>query len=56
MRRGSISVLVLLLFAMIRSVVKSFKVPGVDIVAARMCNEAALTRMTDSTPKNLGHT
>ena len=48
--------LVLLLFAMIRSVVKSFKVPDVEVVAARMCNEAALTHMTDSTPKNLGHT
>ena len=34
-----------------RSVVKSFKVPDVEVVAARMCNEAALTHMTDSTPK-----
>ena len=41
----------LLLFAMIRSVVKSFKVPGVEVVASRMSNEAALTRMIDSTPK-----
>ena len=40
----------LLLFAMIRSIVKSFKVPDVGVVAARMCNEAALTHMTDSTP------
>ena len=46
----------LLLFAMIRSVGKSFKVPDVEIVAARMSNESALTRMTDSTPKNLGQT
>ena len=43
--------LLLLLFAMIRSVVKSFKVPGVEVVASRMSNEAALTRMIDSTPK-----
>ena len=42
-----------LLFAMIRSVVKSFKVPDVDVVAARMSNESALTRMTDSTQKTL---
>ena len=42
----------LLLFAMIRSVVKSFKVPDVEVAAARMSNESALTRMTDSTPKN----
>ena len=41
----------LLLFAMIRSVVKSFKVPGVEVVASRMSKEAALTRMIDSTPK-----
>ena len=41
----------LLLFAMIRSVVKSFKVPGVEVVASGMSNEAALTRMIDSTPK-----
>ena len=41
----------LLLFAMIRSVVKSFKVPDVEVAAARMSNESALTRMTDSTPK-----
>ena len=43
--------LLLLLFAMIRSVVKSFKVPDVEVAAARMSNESALTRMTDSTPK-----
>ena len=43
--------LLLLLFAMIRSVVKSFKVPGVEVVASRMSNEAALTRMIDSTQK-----
>ena len=41
----------MLLFAMIRSVVRSFKVPDVEVVAARMCNEATLTHMTDSTPK-----
>ena len=29
----------LLLFAMIRSVVKSFKVPGVEVVASRMSND-----------------
>ena len=46
----------MLLFAMIRSVVKSFKVPDVEVVAVRMCNEAALTHMTDSTQKKLGHT
>ena len=45
-----------LLFVMIRSVVKSFKVPDVDVAAALMSNESALTRMTDSTPKNLGQT
>ena len=45
------SIRLLLLFAMIRSVVKSFKVPGVEVVASRMSNEAALTRMIDSTPK-----
>ena len=45
-----------LLFAMIRSVLKSFKVPDVEVVAARMSNESAWTCMTDSTPKNLGHT
>ena len=41
----------LLLFAMISSFVKSFKVPGVEVVASRMSNEAALTRMIDSTQK-----
>ena len=41
----------LLLFAMIRSVVKSFKVPDVEVAAARMSNESTLTCMTDSTPK-----
>ena len=46
-----IALLLLLLFAMIRSVVKSFKVPDVEVAAARMSNESALTRMTDSTPK-----
>ena len=44
--------MLLLLFAMIRSVVKSFKVPDVEVAAARMSNESALTRMTESTPKN----
>ena len=48
---GTFILLLLLLFAMIRSVVKSFKVPGVEVVASRMSNEAALTRMIDSTPK-----
>ena len=43
----------LLLFAMIRSVVKSFKVPDVVVVAALISNETALTRMTDLTPKTL---
>ena len=42
--------MLLLFFAMIRSVVKPFKVPDVDVVAARMSNESALTHMTDSTP------
>ena len=46
----------ILLFAMIRSVVKSFKFPDVDVVAAWISNESALTRMTDSTPKNLSQT
>ena len=46
--------LLLVLFAMIRSLVKSFKVPDVEVVAARMSNESALTHMTDSTPKKLG--
>ena len=46
----------LLLFAMIRSVVKPFIVPAVEVVTARMINESALARMTDSTPKNLGQT
>ena len=41
-----------LLFTMIRSVVKSFKVPVVEVVAARLSNESALS--TDSTPKKLG--
>ena len=41
----------LLLFVMIRSVVKSFKVPDIEVVAARMSNESALTRMIDSTTK-----
>ena len=43
----------MLLFAMIRSVLKSFKVPDVEVVVARMSNESALTRMTDSSPKTL---
>ena len=47
----SVLLVLLLLFAMIRSVVKSFKVPGVEVVASRMSNEAVLTRMIDSTPK-----
>ena len=37
----------LLLFAMIRSVVKSFKVPDVEVVAVRMSNESALTLVLD---------
>ena len=45
--------MLLLLFAMIMSVVKSFQVPDVDVVAALMSNESALTRMTDPTPKTL---
>ena len=48
--------LLLLLFAMIRSVVKSFKVPDVEVAAARMSYESALTRTTYLTPKNLGQT
>ena len=36
-----------LLFAMIRSVLKSFKVPDVEVVAARMSIESALTCMTE---------
>ena len=49
--REFVESMLLLLFAMIRSVVKSFKVPDVEVAAARMSNESALTRMTDSTPK-----
>ena len=44
----------LLLFAMIRSILKSFKVPDVEVVVAQMSNESALTCMTDS--KKLGQT
>ena len=53
MMRGSISseLLLLLLYAIIRSVVKSFKVPVVEVVAARLGNESALPRTTDSTSK-----
>ena len=43
--------MLLLLFAMIRSVVKSFKVPDVEVAAARVSNESALPCMTDSPPK-----
>ena len=39
----------LLLFA----VVKSFKVPVVEVVASRLSNESAFPRTTDSTPKTL---
>ena len=35
--------MLLLLFTMIRSVFKSFKVPDVEVAAARMSNESALT-------------
>ena len=45
--------LLLLLFAMIRSVVKSFKVPDVEVAAARMSNESALTHDLLDTKKNL---
>ena len=50
------SILILLLFAMIRSVVKSFKVPDVEVAAARMSNESALTHDLLDTKKNLGQT
>ena len=43
----------LLLFARVRSVVKSLKAPDVEVVVARMSNESALTRMTDSTQNTL---
>ena len=43
-----------LLFAMIKSVVKSFKAPVVEVVAGRLSNELALLRTTDSTTKKLG--
>ena len=43
--------MVVVVFHNQRSVVKSFKVPDVDVVAALMSNESALTRMTDSTQK-----
>ena len=46
----------LLLFAMIRSVLKLFKVPDVGVVAARMSNESALTCMTTQHKKNLCQT
>ena len=42
-----------LLFAMIKSVVKSLKVPVVEVVAARLSNESLLPCTTSSTPKNL---
>ena len=42
--------MLVLLFAMIRSVLKSFKVPDVEVVAARVSNESVLTCMTGSTP------
>ena len=35
----------LLLLAIIKSVVKSFKVPVVEVVAARLGNESALRRL-----------
>ena len=44
----------LLLFAMIRFVSKSFKVPFVEVVTARSSNESALPRTTESMPKKLG--
>ena len=56
MRHGAVGahvcIVMLLLFAIIRSVLKSFKVPDVEVVAARMSNESALTCMTDLTPKS----
>ena len=48
--------LLLLLFAMIRSVVKSFKVHDVEVAAARMSNESALTHDLLDTKKKLGQT
>ena len=45
--------LLLLLFAMIRSVAKSFKVSDVEVAAARMSNESALTHDLLDTKKNL---
>ena len=51
--RQDVTELLYLLFAMIRFVLKSFKVPDVEVVAARVSNELALTCKTDSTPKNL---
>ena len=45
--------LLLLLFAIIRSVVKSFKVPDVEVAAARMSNESALTHDLLDTKKTL---
>ena len=42
-----------MLFVVIKSVVKSFKVSVVEVVAARLSNESAFPRMTDSTPKTL---
>ena len=38
---------------MIRSVLKLFKVPDVEVVAARLSNVSALKCMTDSTQKIL---
>ena len=43
----------MLLFAMIKSIVKLFKVPVVVVVATRLSNESVLLRMTESTPKPL---
>ena len=51
-----LALLLLLLFAMIRSVVKSFKVPDVEVAAARMSNESALTHDLLDTKNNLGQT
>ena len=44
----------LFLFVMIKSVVKSFKIPVVKVVADRLSNKSALPCTTDSTQKKIG--
>ena len=50
---GFVLMSVLLFAVMIKSVVKSFQVPVVEVVAAWLSNVSALPRTTDSTLKSL---